>query len=61
MALTEEEITEYLRDVFGLFSSLIRESERASVILAAARLDVDLERLLKQVLYRHPGGTDSFV
>jgi hypothetical protein len=47
-----------LSDMFRLVKSLTDESERASVILAAARLDVDLERLLKHLLHHHPGGTD---
>lgn len=47
-----------LADMFRLVKSLLDESERASVILAAARLDVDLERLLKHVLHHHPGGSD---
>ena len=47
-----------LKDIFGLIKSLRDESERAVVILAAARLDVDLEKLLKHILKRHPGGTD---
>jgi hypothetical protein len=49
---------ELLSDIFRLTKSLLDESERASVILAASRLDVDLERLLKHVLHHHPGGTD---
>lgn len=47
-----------LTDMFRLVKSLTDESERASVILAGARLDVDLERLLKHILHHHPGGTD---
>jgi hypothetical protein len=47
-----------LTDMFRLIRSLLDESERASVILAAARLDVDLERLLKHLLHHHPGGSD---
>lgn len=47
-----------LSDMFRLVKSLTDESERASVILATARLDVDLERLLKHLLHHHPGGTD---
>ncbi|HJU70861.1 MAG TPA: hypothetical protein VJ603_03370 [Paucimonas sp.] len=57
--LTLEEQKELLTDIFGLTASLMRESERAAVIIAAARLDVDLERLLKHVLHHHPGGSDS--
>lgn len=55
---TEQQHIELLQDIFGLMGSLIRESERAAVVLAAARMDVDLEKLLKHVLHRHPGGTD---
>lgn len=58
MQLTEHEVEELLRDIFGLTASLTKESERASVIIAGARLDVDLERLIKHVLQKHPGGTD---
>lgn len=47
-----------LTDMFRLIKSLLDESERATVILAAARLDVDLERLLKHLLHHHPGGSD---
>lgn len=41
-----------------LMISLLRESERAVVIIAAARLDAELEVLLKHLLIPHPGGTD---
>ncbi|MGZ5857341.1 MAG: hypothetical protein ACXWJK_08895 [Burkholderiaceae bacterium] len=51
-------VIDVLSDVFRLTKSLLDESERASVILGAARLDVDLEKLLKQVLLPHPGGSD---
>lgn len=54
----EEEMIDLLKDVFSLVKSLLDESERAAVILAAARLDVDLERLLKRLLAPHPGGND---
>ena len=47
-----------LRSMFKLVRSLLDESERASVILAAAHLDSDLETLLKHLLIPHPGGTD---
>lgn len=56
--LTLQEQTDIIKDVFGLMSILQKESERASVILAAARLDADLEMLLKHVLVPHPGGID---
>ncbi|WP_445371160.1 hypothetical protein ACH518_18570 [Methylomonas sp. HW2-6] len=55
---TKEELIDLLEDMFSLAKSLLDESERATVILAAARLDVDLERLLKRLLAPHPGGTD---
>lgn len=57
--LPKQEHVELIKDVFSFLGSLIRESERAAVVLAAARIDVDLERILKHVLHRHPGGTDS--
>ena len=38
---------------------LAEESDRSAVILGAARLDLALERLLKQVMYHHPGGSDN--
>ncbi|RQU12170.1 hypothetical protein DF157_24550 [Burkholderia cenocepacia] len=38
--------------------SLLTESERAAVILAAAQLDVELEKVLKHVLVPCAGGTD---
>lgn len=56
--ITKEEMIDLLKDVFSLTKSLLDESERATVILAAARLDVDLERLLKRLLAPHPGGSD---
>lgn len=59
MEMTEEEIRSLLKDVFGLTNLLIKESERASVIVAAARIDVDLEKLLKRVLLRSSGRTDD--
>jgi hypothetical protein len=45
-------------DLRELMISLLRESERAVVIIAAARLDAGLEAILKHVLIPHPGGTD---
>lgn len=39
--------------------SLIAESERAAVILAAASIDSSLEKLLKHVLHPCAGGSDS--
>ena len=38
---------------------LAEESDRSAVILGAARLDLALERLLKQVMHHHPGGNDN--
>lgn len=49
---------ELLTDIFELIRSLLDESERACVIVAAARLDVELERAFKKVLHHHPGDTD---
>jgi hypothetical protein len=48
-----------VKDIAGFMGCLVRETERATVILAAARVDVDLEVLLKRVLHPHPGGADS--
>ncbi|MGU2417856.1 hypothetical protein [Burkholderia cenocepacia] len=45
-------------DYVRIVKSLLRESERAAVILAAAQLDVELEGAIKQVLVPHPGGND---
>lgn len=56
--LTKQEQAELLKDIFSLVKSLLDESERATVILAAARLDSDLEALLRHVLVPHPGGND---
>ncbi|WP_217070660.1 hypothetical protein [Burkholderia gladioli] len=42
----------------SLIRSLLTESERASVILAAAQLDTELEVVLKHVLVPFPGGAD---
>lgn len=55
--INQEQIN-LLKDVFSLTASLLAESERAAVILAAARLDVDLERVLKRLLAPFPGGND---
>lgn len=49
------EETEAVDFVLGLAA----ESDRSAVILGAARLDVALERLLKQVMQHHPGGNDN--
>ena len=46
-------------DVGEFIANLIQESDRALVILAAARLDVGLERLLKRVMLHHPKGQDN--
>lgn len=56
--MTETEIVALLKDMFKLMNSLIKESERATAIIAGARLDVDLERLLKHILVSHAGGSD---
>lgn len=55
---TKEFVIDVITDSFKLTNSLLNESERAAVILAAARLDVDLEKLLRQLLVPHPGGND---
>jgi len=57
--LIDQQEVELMKDIFGFMGSLARESERAAVILAAARIDVDLEALLKHVLHPHPSGVDS--
>ncbi|WP_186184855.1 hypothetical protein [Burkholderia gladioli] len=54
-----ERFREILEDVFNLMISLARESERASVILAVARIDSDLEKLLQHVLHPKQGNGDS--
>ncbi len=56
--ITKAEMIAILKDVFKLMNSLIKESERATAIIAGARLDVDLERLLKHVLVKHTGSSD---
>lgn len=55
---TKEQQATILKDIFSLVKSLLDESERAVVIIAAARLDADLEALLKHLLIPHPGGND---
>ena len=49
---TVEEATEFVH-------GLANESDRSAVILGAARLDLALERLLKQVMHHHPGGRED--
>lgn len=56
--LTDQQEAELIADVQKFTISLIKESERAVVIIAAARLDSDLETLLKNLLIPHPGGND---
>lgn len=48
-----------LEDVYNLMNSLALESERASVILAVARIDSDLEKLLQHVLHPKQGTADN--
>ncbi len=57
-SLTKQQQLDVIKDIFGLTKSLLDESERAVVILAGARLDIDLEKLLKHILIPYPGGTD---
>ncbi|WP_159069186.1 hypothetical protein [Burkholderia metallica] len=45
-------------DYVKIVRSLLGESERAAVVLAAARLDVELENAIKHVLMPFPGGND---
>lgn len=63
--MPEEPITadaaEFVADIFGLMGRLSFESERAAVIVAAARVDVELEKLIKHVLKPHPGGSDPLL
>jgi hypothetical protein len=56
---TEEDKERIKSDALAVISTLLNESERAAVILAAARIDSDLEKLLKHVLHRCPGGDDT--
>jgi hypothetical protein len=48
-------VEEAIEFVFGL----AEESDRSAVILGAARLDLAIGRLLKQVMHHHPGGSDN--
>ncbi len=55
----KERFRALIEDSFNLMQSLARESERASVILAVARIDSDLEKLLKHVLYPKSSSSDN--
>ncbi|WP_175981406.1 hypothetical protein [Burkholderia sp. BCC1630] len=55
----KEKMKGILGHVFKLMNSLAGESERASVILAVAWMDADLEKLLKKVLQPCSGGGDN--
>jgi len=50
--LITDELLEFL-------NGLTKESDRALVILGAARLDFGLECLLKSVMHHHPNGNDN--
>ena len=50
---------EFALEVANFVLKVAKESDRAAVIIGAARLDVGLERLLKKVMSHHPGGQDS--
>lgn len=52
----QERVVEPTREMSNFVLSLAAEGDRSAVILGAARLDVGLERLLKQVMLHHPGG-----
>ncbi|MCA7900827.1 hypothetical protein LGM39_15720 [Burkholderia cepacia] len=57
----KERMKVILTHVFKLMNSLAHESERASVILAVAWLDSDLEKVLKKVLHPCSGGGDNLL
>jgi hypothetical protein len=46
-------------EVISFVAALARESERAAVVLGAARLDSALERLICRSMKPHPGGSDN--
>jgi hypothetical protein len=39
--------------------SLAQESERVAVVMGVAQVDIALERLLKSLFQKHPGGQDN--
>jgi hypothetical protein len=55
---SHDEVEIIVQKVGNMGQSLLSESERASVILAAAHLDAALEDLLRRLLVPHPGGVD---
>jgi hypothetical protein len=50
---------ELANEVARFILKVAGESDRAAVIIGAARLDVGLEGLLKKVMSHHPGSQDS--
>jgi hypothetical protein len=51
---------EYIvKESYALMAKLLGESERAAVVLGAARLELALENALKRILSHNPGGDDN--
>jgi len=55
----DRSLNKILKEILKLISQLLSESERAAVVLGAARLDLALERSLKKAMKHHPGGNDN--
>ena len=53
---TPEEIS---LEVRTMIEGLMKEGERAAVVVGAARLELALEHLLKKVMQENPGGSDD--
>ena len=52
-------IDELVDETQALVLGLMKEGERAAVVVGAARLDLALEHMLKRVMRQHPGGQDN--
>ena len=49
----------YADEITKFVAELASESERAAVVLGAARIDLQLEKALKKILRHHPDGMDN--
>ncbi len=50
---------EMAKEINALVLGLMKEGERAAVVVGAARLELAVERLLTRSMQPHPGGSDS--
>ena len=56
---TDSDLKKAVVEIAVFFTTLVKEGERAAVVIGASRLETELERLLKRLLCHCAGGIDN--